>query len=206
MRFHLRKRTKSHIKKIVLAMEIKIKDKDKLTDATIEVINGVMIVSPKKVKFEPKDGDIVAIYNKYRRVWMVAIFKENQTEFSVSIYCQINGDSDFVLNKSDIETDGGFRLATEEEKQKLFDKLKEEGYKWDANKKELVKLKWKPKMSDIYYNPVFYIDGRFKCKENQWNNDIFDNACYKMGWVFKTEEECEEFCRRLNQAIEGIKP
>lgn len=190
-------------------MEIKIKDKDNLVDATIEVVDGVMIVSPKEVKFEPKDGDIVAIYNKYRRVWMVAIFKENQTEFSVSIYCQINGYSDFVLNKSNIETDGGFRLATKEEKKKLFDKIKEEGYEWNADKKELVKLRWKPKINEAFYFPLYEL-GHFAADidvflegEKELLNTDTDVV---RGWVFRTKEECEQFCRKLNIAIEGVKP
>lgn len=37
-------------------MEVKIKDQDKLVDATIEMVDGVMVVSPIE-KFEPKDGD-----------------------------------------------------------------------------------------------------------------------------------------------------
>lgn len=44
--------------KYKLYMEIKIKSQGKLIDATLEVMDGVMIVSPIE-KFEPKDGDVV---------------------------------------------------------------------------------------------------------------------------------------------------
>lgn len=36
--------------------------------------------------------------------------------------------------------DDGIRLATEEEKQKLFDVIKDKGYKWNAETKTLEKL------------------------------------------------------------------
>lgn len=43
-------------------MEIKIKDHDQIIDATIEVVDGVMIVSPKEEKVDVtkfKDGDVI---------------------------------------------------------------------------------------------------------------------------------------------------
>lgn len=44
-------------------MEIKIKDQDQLIDATIEVVDGVLVVSPKEEKYELKDGDVAAYMN-----------------------------------------------------------------------------------------------------------------------------------------------
>ena len=38
-------------------MEVKINNNGEMLDATIEMIDGVMVVSPKVVKFEPKDGE-----------------------------------------------------------------------------------------------------------------------------------------------------
>lgn len=38
-------------------MEVKIKDQDKLLDATIEMVDGVMVVSPKIMEWKPKHGE-----------------------------------------------------------------------------------------------------------------------------------------------------
>lgn len=43
-------------------MKIKIKDQDQLIDAIIEIVGGVMIVSPKEEKVDItkfKDGDVI---------------------------------------------------------------------------------------------------------------------------------------------------
>ena len=54
--------------------------------------------------------------------------------------------------------DGGFRLATEEEKQKLFDAIKANGYRWNAETKTLEKLV-----------TVFKVGDRIRHKENGIN-------------------------------------
>ena len=94
---------------------------------------------------------------------------------------------------------------TEVEKQKLFDKLKEEGYEWDAEKKELVKLKWKPKVKEDYYTPS-WSGFVFEPHVYGWDEDEFDFKCHSMGRVFKTKEECQAFCNKLNEAINSVEP
>jgi hypothetical protein len=85
----------------------------------------------KLEKINPKfeDGDIVATYDgKY-----IAIIKNNDGKYYVC--CHLNSNY-FHLNQS-----GWFdRLATEEEKQRLFQAIKDNGYKWNAETKTLEKL------------------------------------------------------------------
>lgn len=59
------------------------------------------------------------------------------------------------------------RLATEEEKQQLFDALEKEGKRWDIEKKQIVdlKLKWTPKP----FNKVVVRCG----KADKWSIDFF---------------------------------
>lgn len=66
-------------------------------------------------------------------------------------------------------------------------------------------VKWKPDMYDPYYSP-FYDTCKFIPMGTNWNGRNKDNIRYNKGLCFKTEEECQEFCNRLNQAIEGIIP
>lgn len=184
-------------------MEVKIKQGNEMLDATIEMVDGVMVVSPKKVKFEPKDGDVVYSGGFYDFVF---IYKENLTAeayYYVSLF----------LKDNKIELpDGGhigyvsqLRLATEEEKKKLFDKIAEEGYEWKADTKEIVKLKWKPGLGERYYYPDL---SEFNSSPDSftWANDETDEGIYARGWCFKTEEECQEFCNRLNDVINSVKP
>lgn len=182
-------------------MEVKIKQGNGMLDATIEMVGGVMVVSPKEVKFEPKDGDVVACED-YGCLELF-IFKERIDETECTCYCYYceKGNSLCVDNDEYIVS----RFATEEEKKELFAKLAEEGYEWKAETKELVKLKWKPSMYDPYYIP-FYETCEFIPMGTNWNGRIKDNIRYNKGLCFKTEKECQEFCNRLNDAINQVKP
>ena len=183
-------------------MGVKIKNGEEMIDATIEMVDGVMVVSPKVEKFEPKDGDVVAC-ESYGCLELF-IFKEWSCDSECECHCYYNGKDDalFVYVDDYVVT----RYATEEEKKLLFDKLKGEGYEWDAEKKEVVKLKWKPKVGDTYYRPDFN-RCMFMCYEGRCRYDTmrYIKDCIEKGWCFKTKEECQEFCNRLNNAINQVK-
>lgn len=195
------------------SMEVKINNNGTLVDATIEIVDGIIVVIPKEEKFEPKDGDVFCVDSLHP---CVGIVKEeysygkpdkDRLYFSVGYWKQ-SGNMQFgTFCACNRNTESNYRPATEEEKQKLFDKLAEEGWEWDAELKELVKLKWKPKYGDRYYRPSFCYSG-FYVYDN-----VFSEATeptlkpyINKGWLFKTEKECQEFVDKLNQAIEEIKP
>lgn len=185
-------------------MKVRIKQGEEMIDATIEMVDGVMVVSPKEV-YEPKDGDVVSIFNKSYGVWMTAICREIHNE-RCSVYCMIDAKDKLSVNLSKVSTSYGIIAATEEEKQKLFDKLAEEGLAWDAERKELVKLKWKPKENERYYYPANYGYG-FVLADTCFNaNFLNDVKRIESGRYFKDKQECQEFCNRLNEAINSVKP
>lgn len=181
-------------------MEVKIKSNEGMVDATIEMVDGVMVVSPKEVKFEPKDGDVITCTNSVCSYTLILKKVECNIAYSYAVLldnrCLKTGDWSSYKNP---------RPATEEEKQKLFKALADEGYAWDADKRELVKLKWKPKLKGIYYAPSVN-EFRFEHNLYRWGKDDIDSKLYEMGWVFKTPKECQEFCDRLNKAINQVKP
>lgn len=187
-------------------MEVKIKQGNEMIDATIEMVEGVMVVSPKVVKFEPKDGDVC------KSTFCIYIFKRANNAKAVVYHCCLNVDQDELSVKESVGVGyvGEYqRYATEEEKQKLFDKLKEEGYEFDFEKKELVKLKWKPNGGEYYYYPSMKPQkGRLiSYPKKERNTELqFDKEIIDAGWVFKTEEECQAFCSRLNEVINSVKP
>ena len=164
-----------------------------------------MVVSPKEV-FKPKDGDVCKSFN------CIYIFKgvkpsdDCNAKSAIVYHCCYNGD--YLKVKENVGVgyiSSNQRFATEEEKKLLFDKLAEKGLAWDAEKKELVKLKWKPKMFETYYAPACCIISFEPCKY-EWTGTIHGDSRYDKGWVFKTERECQEFCNRLNEAINSVKP
>lgn len=191
-------------------MDVKIKNGNKMLDATIEMIDGVMVVSPKVEKFEPKNGDVVTVTTETGGNY--TCFFKGCVNGDVYSYGGLNNlynmlfEIGLVCCNKELKT---IYPATEEEKKKLFDKLKEEGYEWDAEKKEVVKIKWKPEYMEKYYFPCMKPNGGkvvSYAKIITYTGDTFDRNITDAGWVFKTQEECQEFCDKLNQAIEGVKP
>lgn len=84
-----------------------------------------------------KDGDIVAYDNPYENNLQVFIFKDKKENDTISsCYLMFDGD-ELDLNEGMYYVT---RLATEEEKQKLFDAIKANGYKWNPETKTLEKL------------------------------------------------------------------
>ena len=107
----------------------------------------------EKEKFVPKDGDITFAISRTGKD-VLSIF-ENSNEGKNNIYCEIYLEDmtyfkgGFTCMISELK---GYRLATEEEKNILFDELKKRGLKWNPNTRTLEKI-YIPKNGDY----MFYI-------------------------------------------------
>ena len=182
-------------------MEIKIKDKDNLIDATIDVVDGVMIVSPKEEKVDItkfKDGDVITCGHHDCGDFQWTAILQGEIE-RIADYCSLDCKGEFLDHNSGSDSATWVRYATDEEKKKLFDRLAEEGLDWDPEKKELVKLKWKPICGQTVFLPDFK-KGIFRTLAVVWLSGESDSMLQK-GMVFNTQEECQVFCDKLNQAI-----
>nr|WP_294872063.1 hypothetical protein [Prevotella sp.] len=128
----------------------------------------------EKIQAEFKDGDIAfADFGKTQDVFIVS-GKTNLSEGYYS-FIALNLNSTKALSigcktsffKENLNT---LRLATEEEKQQLFDALAEEGKAWDAEKKQIVDLK--PKVELKPFDRVLCRDGVGK----EWHIDLFESV------------------------------
>lgn len=181
-------------------MEVKIKDNDILKDADWTIEDGVMVVSPKGV-FAPKNGDVIVCSNNLG-YWTLIVRK--MESYNVVRHHAVLVDNG-TLKIDDRSSYTNPRYATEEEKKLLFDKIAEIGLAWDAECKELVKLKWKPKSDEPYFMPRCDVSG-FYVRSFEWEETKVEDKYYEKGWIYKTREECQEFCNRLNEAIRQVKP
>jgi hypothetical protein len=85
---------------------------------------------------DAKDGDVLAFDND-----TIVIFKDLYNSTSFHSYCHIE-DGIFDFNKDELPdwwSGEGFKPATKEQIDILFQKMKEAGCEWDAEKKELRK-------------------------------------------------------------------
>lgn len=83
-----------------------------------------------------KDGDIVV--GKNNACSYITIFREFIDDISFSHHACLTSFGKFKVN--DVSDNANLRFATEEEKQTLFDAIKANGYKWNAETKSLEKL------------------------------------------------------------------
>lgn len=143
----------------------------KLNRETLEV---------EKAQPEFKDGDIVHDVHGYNTY----IIKEFSNKH-IKIYAGLSKQYGAISHKIGISSIFHLRLATEEEKQQLFEALAKEGKHWDAEKKQIVDLKpkveFKPfdkvvvrdKEDLVWFADLFsHIDkenNRFACVGNFWN-------------------------------------
>lgn len=93
----------------------------------------------EKTQPEFKNGDIVALM--VRKCTHIAIFQSRQEAY-IGFHAVLCQNDELLLEEPFREDDGDIelRLATDSEKQQLFDALAEEGKAWDSDKKQIVDL------------------------------------------------------------------
>ena len=110
-----------------------------------------------------KDGDVLVHTQNGR--FIMSIYKSNENEKLINTHV-IFWDREEGLSvgmQICCYTDN-VRFATKEEKQKLFDAIKDNGYKWNEETKTLEKL----------VEPRFKIGNKIKSKRNQYEYTIVD--------------------------------
>ena len=168
----------------------------------------------EKAQPEFKDGDIVFVESHMLGIntsSMIAVIfrkeKENDKyKFSPAL-CESNvhdtylRESPVVLSPSDIKT---FRLATDSEKQQLFDALAKYEKAWDAEKKEVVGLK--PKVELKPFDKVLVRDS----KSDNWRANLFGYigkdgyyCCVYANWVYCIPYAGNEHLLGTTNNVEG---
>lgn len=138
---------------------------------------------------DAKDGDVIS----YGNGW-TCIFKCIHGEW-YSSYCFITSDGEFHTGYEEHGVDttftGNVHLASKEQCDRLFQKMKEAGYKWNLETKTLEKLtelkentEDKTVMSGIYFNREDYAD-EVELHLNNYEIEIRDGRTYA---IFKNQE------------------
>ena len=120
---------------------------------TITIPDGFKaVIKDGNIVFEKdfKDGDIlISDYeDDYYPYKIIMIYKGTKSEdggYNCYIYRRM--DNTLGINEDCCSSTSGsdIRYATEEEKQLLFDKMKEQGLKWNSEEKRVEKIRWRAK-------------------------------------------------------------
>ena len=174
-------------------MEIKLSAGDKIQvpencKATIE--DNLIIIEEEQSLF--KDGDILHSCTTDRMV----IFKSYEDKLRTA-FCS-------YYNNCNLSNSGWgvwyFRHATEEEKQAFFDELKTKGLRWNAETKEMERIRVRVKYGDLYLNvstSCEVIEARECC-------DSVDNKRWEVGnyYLLSEREQAEADAKAVKAIFE----
>lgn len=179
-------------------MEVKFKAGDSLNipEGCKAVIKDNVVVFEREEKF--KDGDILVPVRNGKRE-NAFIYKGTDKGGFHSYYVGMDEGKWLYISKSSTRRwcNTNLSYATEEEKKLLFDKMKEQGLKWNAEEKKVEKIRWRAPENHKYWY----------CSNNLEVVKITDcgyNCDYKMyncGNYFRTEEQAEEAAKRIKKVL-----
>ena len=189
-------------------MKVELQNGDRITipEGCKAQINGneVVVEKEKKEKAktqEFKDGDVLTSLFDNK---VVFIFKEDELKQKDNrngyYVCHT---ADYVIDVSTKDSlffcgyKKDVRLATEEEKQLLFDKMKEQGLRWNAEEKRVEKIRWRAEDDKIY----FCIHNQGIVMVDKEGGFCIDKNRHEFGNYFRTEEQAEEAAKRMKEVL-----
>lgn len=194
-------------------MEITLKAGDSLQipEGCKAVINDNVVVFEEEKKEEAKtqefkDGDVLTSLFDNK---VVFIFREDESKqkynengyYVCHIYVSDSaGYAIEVPTKDSLSFCGhkdDVRLATNEEKQLLFDKMKEQGLRWNAEEKRVEKIRWRAKKGEGYIFLNINLTGVGATEKN----DAFDNKLWVDHNYFRTQEQAKEAAKRVKDTL-----
>lgn len=179
-------------------MEIKLSAGDKIQvpancKATIE--DNLIIIEEQKEEF--KRGDVIV--SKTDEILLVMTYDFDSNLLTSFVNIDVH-DNLFNNPYQKWNVCHEWRLATEEEKQRLFDALKEAGLRWNAETKEMEKIRRIAEWGETY----LFIDGCGKVCETTEAGLPLDYDNYNVGnYYFPEEREQAEEDAKALKAIFG---
>ena len=184
-------------------MEIKLQCGDKITipEGCKAIVKDGSIEIEKEEKEELqefKDGDIVILCGRTKKDRHPFIFKGEDDSGKQKFYIGIDF-ANVLRTFCDDEYYDARRLhhATEEEKQLLFEKMKEQYLRWNAEEKRVEHIRWRAKKGGDYY----FIDIDLTVKRSDDTYGTFDNKLWDALNYFRTKEYTAEAARRIREAL-----
>lgn len=179
-----------------MKVELQCSDTIAIPDGCKATVKDGSVVIEKEEKF--KDGDILVSFVNEER-YNAFIYKGTDKNGFHSYYVGV--DACKLLSISTSPSGrwccSNLSYATEEEKQLLFDKMKEQGLRWNAERKRVEKIRWRASSDERYY----YINHLLDCHSDIEESHIFDEERWNVGNYFKNKEQAEEAIKRIKEVL-----
>lgn len=105
-----------------------------------------------------------------------------------------------VVNKHD-QYQSKIRLATDEEKEILFDKMKEQRLYWDAKNYNVFLERWRAENNGTYY----FVNANFKVESTYDTYCSIDDYLYNIGNYFRDEYDAKSIAMMLVETTNKLK-
>ena len=147
---------------------------------------------------EFKDGDVLVLVVNGKRC-NAFIYKSTDKRGFHYYYVGLDVCNQISISESPSNrwSNNDLSYSTEEEKQLLFDKMKEQGLKWNAEEKRVEKIRWRAKKGGYYY----FIDVNLTVKSIDDTYSTFDNELWDALNSFRTKEYTAEAARRVKEVL-----
>ena len=176
-------------------MELTLKAGDSLNipeGCKAVIKDNVVVFEEEKEEF--KRGDVIV--SKMNEILLVDVHSFENCRLKSFVHIQQDGMLS-VSSYSLWNENHTWRLATEEEKQLLFDKMKEQGLQWNAEEKRVEKFRWRAGIDEKYFS----FDSALRVQQFVEDNDTCDNAFYDALNYFRIKEQNEEAARRVKETL-----
>lgn len=165
------------------------------------VKDGSVVFEKEEKEQEFKDGDVLIDDFKSSKYpcKILMIYKGTKSKDGCyECYLHRTTGGSLVINSSCCNSPKvKVRHATEEEKQELFDKMKEQRLRWNAEEKKVEKIRWRAEKGYIYHRLTCYLRSTHERDDYQtWNKKCHDSYNY-----FHTEEQAKEAAKRIREAL-----
>ena len=165
------------------------------------VKDGSVVFEREKEDKEFKDGDILIDDRKLSEFpcKIIMIYKGTKSkEGCYECYIFRNLMGSLVISKGCCSSEFvKIRHASEEEKAEFFAEMKEQGLQWNAEKKEVEKVRWRAKKGDRFY----CFDTDFSVLDGLEEGSKLDDSSWRSYNYFRTAEQVKEAIKRMKQEL-----
>lgn len=165
-------------------------------DCKTIIKDGNVIFEKEEKNF--KDGDILA-YANYSGYSYPFIYKNTDERGFHKFYVGINSVKEVCLPHDSklLWGNAALRHANYDERRFLFNKMYEQGLKWNAEEKRVETIRWRALTHHEYY----YVNAKGNISTDEEESHIFDIKKYEFGNYFHTKEQAEEAAKRVKEVL-----